>query len=359
LQITLSKRDGGYGNVEVYINGKEVTSDARGGGFDPGDTVVVVSYNLQNNPYLIPGAVNIITVKTQSEDGYITSKGAKTLVPPKGPAPKLDTSFYAVICGVNDYRNPNMRLRYGQPDALAISAAVKRGAENLFGRDKTYIYTLTSPGDMPPNKDNLWKVFCEIQQKAKPQDILLLYFSGHGILWGKNDSVDFYYLAQNAGSLNTAAYNNDSVRWNSTVSAREFMEWIKVIPTHMQALVFDACASGKAADVFRKSSDLISEKAGVFVLSGCADSASSYESNRYEHGILTYALLKVMKDNVRNNSKGIQVNAWLFDASLMTPDLAEAIKRTQVPWFNNEPGAKTFYIGKLELSDREAIKLPE
>lgn len=365
LPITLTKREGGYGKVEVNINGKEVEADARGDGFDTTKPVQVINYSLKDNSLLMPGKENEITVKAWSADGFVQSRGAVAIYTPAGKASTTLPSFYAVVCGVSQYGNHAINLPYAEPDARMVSNAIQLGAQNLFGKDKTFVYTLTSPGTIAPTKENIRKTLEEIQKKAKPEDILLLHLSGHGITWG-GDANDFYYLTSEATQANADAYRDEVIRKNYTISTAEFTQWIKQIPALKQVMIIDACGSGTAIDNWLaardvgynqlKAIDRMKDRTGMFIITGCAADKKSYEASRFGHGLLTYALLQAMNGAALREDKFVDVSMLFQYANDKVPDLAKSVGSLQQPQVLI-PKSGTFDIGILNEPDRKRITL--
>jgi uncharacterized caspase-like protein len=95
-------------------------------------------------------------------------------------------------------------------------------------------------------------------------------------------------------------------------------------------MIIDACGSGKAVENLvssrdiepsqRKAIDRMKDRTGMFILSGCAADAYSYESSQYGHGILTYTLLQGMKGAALNQEEYLDV-ASLFNYSRHEPIL--------------------------------------
>jgi WD40 repeat protein len=365
LPVTLTKRDGGYGKVVIMINGKEVEADARGAVFDTSKTTQTILYDIKNSPLLIPGKENTITVKAWSADGFVEGRGVNIVYLPEGDTTKILPSFYAVILGVSEYSGSTIKLRYAKPDALAMANSMKLGAENLFGKDRTFIYTLTSPGETKPTKENIKKVFEEIKSKAKPNDILMLYMSGHGITWG-GESGDFYYLTSEAYAANTEAYNDPAIREKNTISTMEFTKWIKEIPALKQLMIIDACGSGKAVDnliAMRnidasqvKAIDRMKDRTGMYIISGCAADAVSYEASRYGQGLLTYTILQAMKGAALREDKFVDVSTLLNYSRDEVPKLASGVGGIQQPQLLIPKGG-SFDIGIMNSGDKNKVVL--
>src|SRR5207249_2463232 len=105
-----------------------------------------------------------------------------------------------------------------------------------------------------------------------------------------------------AASLDARAYADAQVRKATAVSSDELVEWIKQVPALKQVMVLDTCAAGQAAEKLLERRDVpsgqaraiekLKDRTGFRVLMGCAADRVSYEAPRYQHGLLTYAVLE-------------------------------------------------------------------
>lgn len=361
LGIRLKKRDGGYGQVSIWINGKEVISDARGDGLDTTQLIQTITYSVKDHSFLKD--TNVIEVRASSADGFVQGRGELlTLI--RDTKEKEAPNFYAIVVGVDKYVNDQINLKFPSQDANAIAKAVELGASNLFGTERSFVLTLTSEGDVRPDKESIQTLFTNVAEKAKSDDILMVYLSGHGITWG-GDNGDFYFLTADATSANKNAFNDPVVRNNSTVSTRELVDWIKSIPALKQVMIIDACGSGKAVDNLIaardieasqiKAIDRMKDRTGMFVISGCAADAVSYEASQYGQGLLTYAVLQAMKGAALKEDKYIDVFTLLDYARDEVPQLAGGLGGIQEPQFLVPKGG-SFDIGLLDDTDK--LKIP-
>jgi WD40 repeat protein len=366
LPIKLTKRDGGYGKVSIWINGKEVINDARGDALDTSKAEQTIYYSIKNHPYLKD--TNIIEVKASSADGFVQGRGVDFEFFLEQEEQEKPT-FYGIIVGVDDYINDAIDLKYPGKDAESISKAVELGAQNLFGTDQQYVYSITSSGDTRPNKENIKNIFDEVAGKAKAQDVLLVYLSGHGITLGGDMNGDFHFLTADATAANKDAYRDPMIRENNTISTAELVEWIKAIPALKQVMIIDACGSGKAVDNLIaardvessqvKAIDRMKDRTGMYIISGCAADAVSYEASQYGQGLLTYSILQAMKGAALKENKYVDVFTILDHAREMVPTLAEGLGGIQVPQLLIPKGG-SFDIGILEEEeDKAAIILAE
>ncbi len=365
LPVTLVKRDGGYGKVSVFINGKEIISDARGDQLDPEKDKQTIYIDIKDHPYLMNGK-NKITVQASSEDGFVQGRGEE-IDAFFEEAEVNDPQFFAVVVGIGDYVNDAINLNYSVPDARAIATSVELGARNLFGEERTFVYTITSDSETRPTKSNIKRTFDEISNKAQAEDVILVYLSGHGVTWG-GDQGDFYFLTADATAANKDAYNDPAIRENNTISTNEWVEWLKTIPALKQVMIIDACGSGKAVDNLLaardveasqiKAIDRMKDRTGMFIISGCAADAVSYEASQYGQGLLTYSVLQAMKGAALRENKFIDVDLILNHARETVPVLARGVGGIQKPQLLIPKGG-SFDIGMLNDSDKAAIPLAE
>lgn len=363
VTIHLTKRDGGYGKVSLFINGKEAINDIRPANMDYTLQEQTILVSIKNHPYLINGN-NDITVKASSEDGFIQGRGAKATAIVKKEELKKP-QYFGIVIGVGTYANEQLNLKYTVNDAEAISKAMQLGAENLFEKERTHIYTITTKGNKLPNKENIKSLFDEIAKKANAEDIITVYLSGHGITWG-GDQGDFYFLTSDATATTNESFNDKIIRANTTISTTEWVEWLKQIPALKQVMIIDACGSGKAVDNLIskrdiepsqiKAIDRMKDRTGMYIISGSAADAVSYEASMYGQGLLTYSILQAMKGAALREDKYVDIFTVMNYARETVPKLAEGIGGVQEPQLLIPKGG-SFDIGMLETKDKEAIPL--
>ena len=96
-----------------------------------------------------------------------------------------------------------MNLTFPARDAESIAIGLRLGAERLYGKDQVWMRVLTSEAksdDNLPTKKNIRAAFDEVRKQAKPEDTLVVYFSGHGAMSSKNRDL-YYYLTADARTL--------------------------------------------------------------------------------------------------------------------------------------------------------------
>ncbi|MEM6524276.1 MAG: caspase family protein, partial [Bacteroidota bacterium] len=367
LNIGLYNQGGGYGAVTIAINGKEVISDVRNSDFSYNADSVTLTYDIKNHPFLKVGEVNTIEVSAYNSEEYLVSRPQKLYYIPKGKKDDYEPTLHAIIVGTANYSGNDLDLKYPAKDALSFASALKLSSDNLLGIDKTNIQVLTtdSQDQLYPTKENIKNTYQKIAKEAKPYDALVLYFAGHGVNYGGVEG-DFYYITSDAYNANL---KDPVVRENVSISSNELTEWIKDIPALKQVLIFDACHSGQFAEDLLAKRDLRSaseirslermkDRTGMYILSGSAADAVSYEASVYGQGLLTYALLFGMKGASLRDGKFVDVVQLFQFAANKVPELAENIGGVQKPEIRVPYGGESFDIGLLESKDKDKIKLP-
>ena len=120
---------------------------------------------------------------TWNAEGYLSSRGLVRQWTPEGQADAHPPELYVIVCGVSQYAEPKLNLRFSAKDAEDMAHALELAGKRLFGADKVHL-TLLSTADDPkaqkPTKDNLRQAFAAARQ-AKPGDVLVVYLAGHGV----------------------------------------------------------------------------------------------------------------------------------------------------------------------------------
>jgi hypothetical protein len=266
--------------------------------------------------------------------------------------PKL----YAVFVGVNDYNNPQKEsneflyrnLDYAAKDAGDLANMVEHSAHTLF-KDSAFIYRLTGKPDTEPTKDNLKKVLAEIGAKAKANDILYIFFAGHGdIVKTKEEKNEIRFMLQGAEKRN---------KNTGGFGVEELTDWCapKNLKAQKRVFVFDACHSGQFVnetmayaqggrgdeeEVRIRQLTSLKDKNGMMILAASSDNESAYEDPSLNQGVLTYHLLEAVKDS---KDSTLQINKWFESTLDLVKEYATANNRKQTP--------ETFGNGRFEIGN--------
>jgi hypothetical protein len=236
----------------------------------------------------------------------------------------------------------------------------------VFG-ERVYVTLLSTDAEEKSRQDvsskaTIKKAFADVAAKAQAQDILVIYFSGHGVNYGAAESGQFYYLTKDIASENLS---DPEIRNNYAISSSELTEWIKAIPALKQVMIIDACNSGKIVeDLAAGSKDLNSsqvraldrmkDRTGMFILTGSAADKVSYEAGQYGQGLLTYSLLQGMSGLALTEDKRVDVMTLFQYSRDKVPDLAKGIGGIQTPMLAFPASGASFDIGIVD----SGVKIP-
>jgi hypothetical protein len=299
----ITPRRGGLGETVLYVNDIEVKR------YQPAQLSKTRScYELhvaasELQAYFATGQSNPVTIRSYTAKNDISSRGAVILNKPgSSPAVKTTPNLYAVMIGVSDYKGPELQLKYAAKDATDLSKAFAFSARKLLntdGREHVFVYNLTTNKNryLLPEKRAIQQTLAMIGKKAAANDILLIFFAGHGVTHG--EKKQFYFLsadASGASAMDAPALVG--------ISTAELTDWIQ--PSKMKAqkriLILDACNSGQAInDLVQfggkqqnyvaargddragqiKAIDKLNERSGFFILAASASNQSAYEMGRY------------------------------------------------------------------------------
>lgn len=214
------------------------------------------------------------------------------------PAPRAGEAWWAVVVGISDYQDTRVpTLRYAASDAQAF-------------RD-----WLVAPegGGLPPgrvncliNKDatgaNIRSALFEWLGQALAEDIVVIYFAGHGSPQSPDKPENLFLLPSDADYDRVAT--TGFPMWDVETALKRFIKAKRVV------VIADACHSGgigQAYDVARRGDrgvkvNLVSSAVqelskvgdGVCVISASDDQQLSQESQEWGggHGVFTYYLLE-------------------------------------------------------------------
>ncbi|HYC86935.1 MAG TPA: caspase family protein [Chryseosolibacter sp.] len=373
LTIRLQDQGGGIGKTSLFINGKEAIEDIRSfaaAGRKGEKESLTVDIDLSSNKHLVWGDLNFIGVKSHNEAGYLASPVHRIFYTAPAKTKMLQAytpHLYGLIVGVSDYENDQLDLKYSSKDATDFHTALLAAGRRLF-EERIHITLLHSESDAGSNKPlkrNIIDALESIAAKAQPNDVLVMYFSGHGTSQSGEDS-DFLYLTPEARGF---TFSDPVIRESSSISGSELTGYLKSILAQKQVLIFDACASGKVVDNMLAKRDVPSstlralermkDRAGTYILTGCAADAVSYEATQFGQGLLTYSVLSGIRGGALREDRYLDVLKLFNYAKEEVPKLAGHVGGIQEPKVFSPYGAESFDLGIIEAADRKLIPLTE
>ena len=230
------------------------------------------------------------------------------------PVPLREVKIWAVIVGVARYKDPKVRLNYADDDAYKIYGFLKSPSGGALPEERIRLLI-----DEDATGNNVRKQLREISQKTGKDDILLFYFSGHGV-------PNALLVEDFNGTMNSGVLPHKFIR--------EQFENSKAKNVYC---IIDACHSGSFSlktthkkNVLMKPSNqnpsvqnlessqpfyaaLQKEKKGmVFILSSKGKETSLEASNKRQ-GVFSYFLIQGLHGKADYNKDKIISVTELFD----------------------------------------------
>ncbi len=233
-----------------------------------------------------------------------------------------ETRLFVVTAGVDKYVNPLYELEYAVEDARAFAEAIFHYGQGVF-TDVKHIELY----NRDVSRDSVEAIFDWIAQQAKPQDLFIFFYSGHGVVTEQKQGRDdeFFMVPYNIQQL----YQNDAQIRQIGISAQMLQTWTARIPAQRQLLILDACRSERAINAFYN----MGRTAGVAVLAATGANDYTYEYTKLGHGVFTYSVLEGLAGQADANHDNL-VNLKELETYLLNrvPELTHEYRyKTQFP----------------------------
>lgn len=340
-KVTLKITDagGGVGDIRLYLNGSAVVLDnSRGVAIVPkSDGSIYKTYNVR-----LTGGVNAIRVIAFNVDNSMQSADALHEITASFKS-SAKPSLYAVVIGINEYKNPKLLLNYAVADAGLFSDSLQTGATGLF--DKVVIKRLVTKEET--TSENITAELKKMQT-LNPDDLFVFYVASHGAV----DDGEYFLITSNVGSTSTAKLKADAI------SQTALKGLVANIPTAKKLIVIDTCNAGALGDAIQTamltrgmSEDtamkVLSRAVGSTILSAATGVQEALEGFN-GHGLFTYVLSQGLSGKADSDKDGFIKTTELANyVDDEVPTLAERIfKKAQYPTV--APSGQAFPIGKVK-----------
>ncbi len=235
------------------------------------------------------------------------------------------TKVWAVVVGVSMYSH--MRpLKYSDNDAFRLMAFMQSPAGGALPDEQIRVLV-----DEDATKENIINSMKELYGKADKNDLIILYFSGHG-LKGSFLPIDY------------DGYRNE-------LKHSEINKILEKSKAKYKLCIADACHSGSYAFAEKgELDDIISDyytnlsnsRAGTALMLSSKPEETSLESYKVRQGVFSHYLLRGMKGEADQNNNGIVTLKELY-----TYIAEKVISYTQ---FRQSPVLKGNYDSDMPIS---------
>jgi hypothetical protein len=224
---------------------------------------------------------------------------------------------HALIIGVGKYRDSNITpLKYVENDARELYRVLTDHRTGFFKPENVSILL-----NQKATERKIRFKFDDIAAKAQEDDLLLIFYAGHGFTYPDSDT---YWLTYDT------VYGRQGNRIQSSAFSNLIMgEKIRNIKAKTLIFFIDACYSSGMVDISTAvrglETDLRAGKDYVIITSSQANQRSM-ESPSLRHGLFSYFLVKGLAGEADTNGDGIVNIEELWD--FVQPRVSEnAIKR--------------------------------
>jgi len=339
ITINAAAPDDAIDEIRLFHNGKIVTLTTR--------NLIVADDNRNNSATkkytinLLDGlnnfrAVALNTQRTESlPDDIVVAYNNSSNTTPANNAPSNSTTnqttispvdknatLHLIVVGINQYQNKSMVLNYALADATAFKDEMEKDAKSVITNIKTYFVT-----DNEANKTGFEKALNEVKQNAKPKDVFIFYYAGHGVI-GKDK--EFYLVPNDVSDLK----NVQAELEQKGIPAKLLQQYAIDIPAQKQLFILDACQSAGAFNEMlsangdqQKSIAVVSRSTGTHWMAASGAQQFANEFSQLGHGAFTYVLLEALKGSAASN-KMITVNGLKNYLQLGVPELMKKYSGT-------------------------------
>jgi len=213
-----------------------------------------------------------------------------------------NATLYLVVVGINKYQNEKMSLNYALADATAFKDEMEKDAKSVITNIKTYFVT-----DITANKTGITAALKQVQEMAKPQDVFVFYYAGHGVI-GKDK--EFYLVPNDVSDLKNVQAELES----KGIPSKLLQKYAIDIAAQKQLFILDACQSAGAFNEMlsadgdqQKSIAVVSRSTGTHWMAASGAQQFANEFSQLGHGAFTYVLLDALKGSAAAD-KMITVN---------------------------------------------------
>lgn len=256
------------------------------------------------------------------------------------------STLYVFSIGINKYQNSAYDLNYAQADAKGLTEKIVEKNKGIFKAIvKTELY------DTEATRANILKGFKSVIAKAKPEDVFVFYYAGHGTV-DEVDGETFYLVPTDV----TKIYGDTEQLKAKAISDEELKKNLTLVKAQKQVVLMDACHSGAAVANMKVRAAASEEKAivslarssGVVMLASSGTKQFATEFEELKHGTFTYSMLE-----------GLDGKADLGGDGQITVNELKLYMDNRVPELTEKFGGKAQYPNSFITGNDFPIAIPE
>ena len=272
----------------------------RSGAAVPTRSVAVVSrhaYRVEEHALRLEPGENRVSISAFDAAGTVETGTPVQVVIRYTGAREALPSLHVVSVGINRYRSPEIPpLLNAVNDARGVAELMSRVRVSLFKEMRVTV--LTDEGATLPN---IRHALDEVAATAEPEDVVLLFLAGHGVVHAGR----YNFLPHEVAGATLEAVTA------SGLGQTELAERIGALPTARTAVLIDSCYAGAFAArdaVLRQSGDrtwvgALGFNTGRYVLAGTSSEQEALDGIE-GHGVFTAVVLEALRGLADREGKG-------------------------------------------------------
>jgi WD40 repeat protein len=257
----------------------------------------------------------------KSLDATLVATGAESLRR-KGVA-------HILAVGIDRYANPEFQLQYAVADATDFAAELQLRQQSLGTYEHVEVVPLLNEN---ATKVRILETLAGLAKKAQPEDVVVIYFAGHGTARGDRFYLVPHDLGYQGGRTALDAAGLSAILEHS-ISDIELQQALEGLDVAQSLLIIDACNSGQALEAKEKRRGPMNSKGlaqlayekGLYLLTAAQGYQAALEAVQLGHGFLTYALVEEgLKQNAADfepKDGAIVAREWLDYATERVPQM--------------------------------------
>ena len=303
FKVRVTDNGGGIGEVTFKLNGValNVAQGRNAGAMKVADGNNAQAQDVRAFTFRLPPGNHTVEVIAYNAENLINWSSLRSSITSTHKVirkPRL----HAVVVGINDYDNDQLKLRFANNDASEVAKVLRTNGANLYEAVNVKLLN---------NRSNTGKVAIlqaiqEAASKAQTEDVFIFYVAGHGQNF---EESGYHMLTADVGVMTDKAVKARSI------SAQELQRAIYDVPTDKKVVLLDTCQSGSGLDASKlmrsrsgiENQDMVKDmnrKSGAIVLAAAESKEDAMEGYQ-GHGVFTYALLEALKGKADTKGDGI------------------------------------------------------
>ncbi|PAX53470.1 caspase family protein [Brunnivagina elsteri] len=211
-----------------------------------------------------------------------------------------EAKLWILLVGVNEYQDIRLpSLRYPSVDCQGLGEALTKATQGFPNKEVIIYHDFAT---QLPTIESIRQSLEKIVSQTQPQDSILLYFSGHGMLEEKSQQAVLCFRDTRTNDL-----------LKTGLALQELLQMLGNSRSHQQMLCLDTCHSGdmnllkvngnardvaipETANPAPQMMDVLRQRAskskGFCALLSCDRGQKSWEFPELGHGVFTYFLMQ-------------------------------------------------------------------